>query len=61
MHLGQDEMNQTHVQNFNSKYFKKDSFWDGSDALQNQGSKTGNNQLVMRSSQYGNLLMQREG
>ena len=40
MHLGQDEMNHTHVQNFNSKYFKKDSFWEDQQKL---GAKTGTN------------------
>ena len=30
MHLGKDEMNTTLISNFNSKYFKKDSFWEES-------------------------------
>ena len=61
MHLGQDEMNQTLVQNFNSKYFKKDSFWEGVEG--NTKSKTGivGNDETLKSSQYGQLLMQRDG
>lgn len=40
MHLGHDELNTTHLHNFNSKYFKKDSFWE-SDNQQQLAAKTG--------------------
>lgn len=54
MHLGKDEMNTTHISNFNSKYFKKDNFWEDSGMQQpklRQQSKT-----VGVTSHMGNLL-----
>ena len=54
MHLGKDEMNTTQIENFNSKYFKKDSFWEESGMqqpkLRLQSKTTG---VVTN---YGNLL-----
>jgi len=64
MHLGKDELNKTAIEKFNSKYFKKDSFWETSGLQPKFGKSTlqarTDHVNTLRSEQFGNLL-QRDG